>query len=252
MKVKIENKAEENWNKVWEDLNEKTAEWNELSELILTILIKEISKVKDKKILEAGSGTGRISLRLAQKGARVTLLDTSPKAIEFSKKLFSKYNQNGVFVNNSIFNIPFPNETFDVVWNAGVLEHFLKEKQEIALKEMIRVCKKDGVIITLNPYQGAIFYRIGRWFLERKGQWQIDYEMPIKTLKNFSENNNFLVDKEYNIGFFESLNYMIHIPLISYLIRIILKIKNKLLGGKAFMLKNFGGYLLVTIIKKRL
>lgn len=55
--------------------------------------------------------------------------------------------------------LPFPEETFDVVFSKSVIEHI--EKQEHYMQEMKRVLKDDGLLIILVPdwkTQHIIFY----------------------------------------------------------------------------------------------
>ncbi len=75
------------WDKIWQRDHQ---DWDSLSEEIFQTLRKEVGDFKGKKILEAGSGSGRISLRMALEGAEITLLDYSLKALEVSRRNFLK------------------------------------------------------------------------------------------------------------------------------------------------------------------
>lgn len=235
--------VEKTWNEIWKETKELPC-WDDLSQLIYDALVKQINNFNKKKILEAGSGTGRISLRLARNGARVYLIDSSQSAINISKELFKKEEIKADFKCASIFKIPYPDNFFDIVWNAGVLEHFEKEKQIQAIKEMVRVSKKNGLIITFNPYSKAIFYRIGKWFGEKRGRWIAGYEKPVKTLKEDFKRNGIKYINEYDVGFKETLRFLGYIPYGRFLIKIIDKLE------KFFVYLNFKGYLLVSIGKK--
>ena len=74
------------WDKVWQDKNNLT-EWDYLSQIVVEILISETPFIETTAI-EVGSGSGRISHKLAQLGAKVTLLDISQQAIKEGEKLF--------------------------------------------------------------------------------------------------------------------------------------------------------------------
>ncbi len=238
-----EKLVEETWDRIWG--KEKIPEWDSLSQLILEVLKKEIGSPKNKKILEAGSGSGRISLRLAQEGAKVTLLDASPHAIKLSKKIFKKAKVPAKFLQASIFDMPFANESFDIVWNAGVLEHYNEREQQKILKEMLRICRKDGLIITLNPYRWAIFYRIGKWCLERSGKWTAGYERPIRSLKKMVDETRAKLTHEYSVGFLEQFTFLLANPKLKRFERRFLLIRDK-----CWKLNYLPGYLLVTILRK--
>lgn len=56
-----------------------------------------------------------------------------------------------VIVANLLKGIPFPNESFDVVYHSQVLEHFPKEKALNFIKECFRVLKPNGIIRVVVP-----------------------------------------------------------------------------------------------------
>ena len=76
-----------------------------------------IESAKGKKVLDAGAGTGRISLRLNESGADVTALDISPEMLE---RLKSK-NKSVKIVYGDLENMPLENETFDMVFSSLAL-----------------------------------------------------------------------------------------------------------------------------------
>jgi ubiquinone/menaquinone biosynthesis C-methylase UbiE len=109
----------------------------------IKILEKNFSVFPAGKILNCGCGTGQWSIPFAQDGFRVTNLDLSDNALFIAKKLFEKKSLSGDFINGDILNMPFENETFDIVVSFGVLEHFSDIDQPIS--EMIRVLKPGGI-----------------------------------------------------------------------------------------------------------
>jgi len=56
-----------------------------------------------------------------------------------------------VIVANLLKGIPFPDESFDVVYHSQVLEHFPKEKALNFIKECFRVLKPNGIIRVVVP-----------------------------------------------------------------------------------------------------
>ena len=53
-------------------------------------LLPNLEDIKGKTILDAGAGTGRLTLRLAEKGADVTAIDISPEILKILKKKNNK------------------------------------------------------------------------------------------------------------------------------------------------------------------
>ena len=108
--------------------------------------------ISDERILEAGCGTGRFCIKIAEDNPSSTVvgLDLSRNAIKLSSEgARIRGLKNIHFIEGDIFNIPFPDNTFDVVFSEGVVEHF--HNFEDAVKEKIRVTKIEGKIIMALP-----------------------------------------------------------------------------------------------------
>jgi ubiquinone/menaquinone biosynthesis C-methylase UbiE len=141
------------------DKAERTFEDRVYEELEWERLLKTyLPEDKDAKILDAGGGTGRLSLPLAKLGYRVTLCDLSPGMLAVAReKLQREGLLNRVEIKEAdIASLPFTNETFDLVLcfhGAFSTANSLK-----AAKELARVAKKGGRIIVdaLSRYGAAI------------------------------------------------------------------------------------------------
>jgi SAM-dependent methyltransferase len=102
---------------------------------------------KGAKLLHAGSGSGQVDEDV-KKIFNITALDISPEAL----KLYRFYNgASSKTLKASIFNIPVKPETYDGIYNMGVMEHFTKEEDEKILKELRRVLKPNGKIVLFWP-----------------------------------------------------------------------------------------------------
>jgi len=111
------------------------------------------------KILEVGCGTAQCTHKLSEKGYNSFAMDYSPQARIF-------WNQEAAhFLIADGFHIPFKSDSFELVWNAGVLEHFTDPQP--MLKEMIRVCKPDGMVFIIVPYVLNILAPLRIWGEER-------------------------------------------------------------------------------------
>lgn len=134
-------------------------------------------------ILEAGCGFGVTSLLIGSKAQR-TLLDLEPKAIETARKLFDRAGQHAEFEVGDLFKMSFPDNTFDVVFNAGVMEHFGQAGRCAALREMARVTKPGGIIYVAIPNHYSVPYRYSYEYRKAHGKWPYPDEEKIF---NFSE-----------------------------------------------------------------
>ena len=65
--------------------------------------------------------------------------------MDLIKEIGSRYNEYGIkYVRSSAYEMPFPDEKFNIVASFATLEHI--SDPESALNEMIRVTKKNGII----------------------------------------------------------------------------------------------------------
>ncbi len=60
------------------------------------------------------------------------------------------------FVEWTVLELPFPKNSFDVVAMWEVLEHLPKNSESLALLEINRVLKKDGILILSTPHHHSI------------------------------------------------------------------------------------------------
>lgn len=102
---------------------------------------------QDKMCLDAGCGGGRNSIAMARLGARsVTGIDLGEGGLRDARER-SAGMSNVRFQRASILDIPFPDESFDMVWCAGVLMSTADEER--ALDELARVTKKGAYLYLL-------------------------------------------------------------------------------------------------------
>ena len=133
------DKFSEEWSKKIND-----SETNKRIRIIYEELLPK-EYLKGKKFLEVGCGLGYFSNKASKIGANVTGIDIGPNLVEINKKKTPK----GVFKVASASDLPFKDETFDVVLSTEVIEHVNNQKS--ALKEMCRVLKKNGILVITTP-----------------------------------------------------------------------------------------------------
>jgi SAM-dependent methyltransferase len=99
------------------------------------------------KVLHAGCGSGAVDNDMA-KVLNITALDLSPAGLTEYKRYHPDHKN---FILGSIFEIPVEAETFDGIFNLGVMEHFHDDEIGRILVEFHRVLKPGGHIIMFWP-----------------------------------------------------------------------------------------------------
>ncbi len=95
-----------------------------ISRMFIRFLLKKTQK---GTLIEAGCGTGEITLRIAkQRGDKVILLDSSNDALEQAQSMAMELNVDATFVHADILRLPEVSNLQDdvTVFNVGVIEHF--------------------------------------------------------------------------------------------------------------------------------
>ncbi len=105
----------------------------------------QFSRAYGKRVLEVGVGAGTDFLQWVRSGAKAYGIDLTEEAIEHVKHRLQLYNleAEGYVIADSE-NLPFDNNTFDIVYSWGVIHHTPNTQK--ALQEIIRVCKPGGII----------------------------------------------------------------------------------------------------------
>lgn len=106
------------------------------------------------RILEVGFGPGLLMPTLAKKCKNVFGIDIHSEIDKIEKALKEQKVNNFKLIRADIYNIPFTGETFDVIICQSILEH-LKDLDR-AVKEALRVLKKDGKVIVGFPIKNKI------------------------------------------------------------------------------------------------
>lgn len=149
----------QHWDNYWNDKSDTTGA---LYELIAGIYRRAIVKSNLERairsvfppgahLLHAGCGSGQVDTDIS-KMMKITALDISAGAL----RLYALNNPNAVLVKHgTIFALPFPDGSFDGVYNLGVMEHFNREELDSILREFYRVLKPGGKIVIFWPHAHA-------------------------------------------------------------------------------------------------
>ncbi len=107
----------------------------------------------DAEILDIGCGEGYVSIKLAEKCKKVVGLDILPRDLKLAedKKTRSRYKEKITFMSGDVLNLPFPDNSFDLVCLLDVLPHIKQDRE--ALAEIGRVLRPSGRLVMTTPWQ---------------------------------------------------------------------------------------------------
>ncbi len=146
---------EQDWDIYWADKDKpSSAIYDFFAGIYRRLIVKKILNYFVKKyfspgikVLHAGCGSGQVDVDIS-KHIDITALDISGNALRIYKKVHGEKSKT---VQGNIFSLPFADNTFDGLYNLGVLEHFTQEEIHKILLEFRRVLKPDGRILILWP-----------------------------------------------------------------------------------------------------
>ena len=109
--------------------------------------------VKDKNVLDIACGSGYGSFELSKSNPiQVTGVDISLKSIEYAK---SKYNNRNLeYLQGDATNLPFSDNTFDVIVSFETIEHL--QDYELFVQEISR-CSKDNALLVISTPNKEIY-----------------------------------------------------------------------------------------------
>lgn len=118
-------------------------------------LIEQANFQPDMQVLEVACNMGTTMIQIASKyGCHFTGLDLSKEALaRANENIKSAGLEDKIkLVEGSAFELPFEDNSFDVVINEAMLTMLLGDKKDVALSEYYRVLKPDGILLTHDVY----------------------------------------------------------------------------------------------------
>lgn len=109
---------------------------------------------RGQQALEIGCGMGSVAAVMAREGLRVTALDLSATAVEMTRRRFDLAGLSGLILQADGEQLPFADETFDLVWSWGVIHH--SANTERIVSEMYRVLKPGGEVKVMVYHRRAL------------------------------------------------------------------------------------------------
>jgi ubiquinone/menaquinone biosynthesis C-methylase UbiE len=104
-----------------------------------------LGPIKNGTALEVGCGRGSMGAFFADSGFETHLVDTSTAALGSARDNFRIDNLTASAICGDALNIPYADNSFDVVVSIGLLEHF--EDIGTPVREQLRVLQPGGVML---------------------------------------------------------------------------------------------------------
>jgi SAM-dependent methyltransferase len=151
------------WNPFWgspkiERYAKKNNSYNDVNDILRKLT------AMDSNCIEIGCGSGTYAVELNAMGRKCLATDITDEALKLTKlKGKCLYNIDVPRMKVDLYNMPFKDDTFDLIFSDGVIEHLDIEK---ALDAMCQKLKPGGWLVTKVP-SGNYFYKFVYYVLSR-------------------------------------------------------------------------------------
>lgn len=132
-------------------------------------------------VIELGAGAGTVAACMAARGANVTVLDYSMKALARSRQFFERAGITGEFVEANALALPRPlRGAYDVSMSHGLAEHFTGAERARIVAAHLQVLRDGGVALISVPNAANPPYRVYKALAELTGFWGSGEEYPFR------------------------------------------------------------------------
>lgn len=133
------NKTVQAYNKKAKIYHKETESfWSNFPNLVIDMFTSELM---GKRVLNIGSGTGRDSEILRERGLNVVCVDAATEMIKMTKRLGFES------VKADFRRLPFPESSFDGVWAYTSLLHVSKQDARDVIKDIRKLLKPKGIFL---------------------------------------------------------------------------------------------------------
>jgi predicted TPR repeat methyltransferase len=159
--IGVEGMTGDHYGRLFKEFS-STSYWDEPARLLSLRLARneiDLDSLKGKEVLDAGCGGGRYTVAWRLLGAkRAVGIDLSSIGVEDARLRVAEADISGVeFEEGSVLEVPFRDDSFDIVFSNGVLHHTVDWKAGVA--ELVRVLRKGGLgWLYLIEKPGGLFW----------------------------------------------------------------------------------------------
>jgi SAM-dependent methyltransferase len=131
-------------------------------------------------LLDIGCNWGRWTIAAARAGYRPIGIDPSFEAIVAARRIAEQLGVDARYVVGDGRRLPFTDETFDIVFSYGVLQHFSKRDVAESVEHIRRVLKRDGYSWVQMPNALGLlnFVRLAQRRFREGSQFEVRYWRP--------------------------------------------------------------------------
>ena len=97
------------------------------------------------RVLDLACGSGRHTIRLAEKVRHVTALDLSHKQL-YKARIRCRLKENVSFIRSSMFNLPFRENVFDGIWFSQAFEYVPPDMRDVFMSSIMEILKPGGIL----------------------------------------------------------------------------------------------------------
>jgi len=116
-------------------------------------LLEAINLPKDASILEIGIGSGKWSAAFAIMGYKTTAMDMSSEILEQAQRNFPNIKIEYIVDELPNLTSEASKRKYDLVFNEGVIEHFLDRNERVAaIRAMGKCCIEGGYVFFYVPF----------------------------------------------------------------------------------------------------
>lgn len=175
------------WDSYWQDKVPAATDIFVLAKEEITVSWQRIEKeildhhgtFDSLRVIEIGAGTGTNSALMAKRGARVTILDNSEKALQRSRLFYARNGLEAEFIKQNAFDLPRDMlGKFDVSMSFGFAEHFSGPERLDIIRTHFELLKDDGIAIISVPNRLNPPYRIFKFLAQKTNHWPVGDEYP--------------------------------------------------------------------------
>ncbi|MBS4899287.1 MAG: class I SAM-dependent methyltransferase [Clostridiales bacterium] len=165
-------------------------------------LIEQANFRPDMKVLEVACNMGTTMIQISGRyGCHFTGLDLSEEALSHARENIKAAGLEDKIdlVQGSAFELPFEDNSFDVVINEAMLTMLLGDKKDLALSEYHRVLKPGGLLLTHDVYITERGLELGQDLLaglSRAINMTVE-PLPLYTWKDKIESHGFTTTQKY-------------------------------------------------------
>ncbi len=136
----------------------------------------DFARVDDTVVLDAGAGSGRVTLPLARRARKVYAMDPAPPLLQLQESKLASAGLRNVELLRGVFRrAPLPDDSVDAVVSCSAFDAQEARGGERGLDEFMRVTRPGGRILIMWPDDPAWFIRRGFQHISLPGHLTITF-----------------------------------------------------------------------------